>query len=83
MSESITRIKLILGLCMHKNAYTRIIQHFSGVQIKNKKQKNDRPTDPPDFQAKRASKPFIFSGLTIMLMHLKVLLVRTRAPAAA
>ena len=28
-----------------------------------KKKKKDRPTDPPDFQAKRANKPLIFLGI--------------------
>ena len=30
--------------------------------VQNLKKKKDRPTDSPDFQAKRANKPFIFLG---------------------
>ena len=44
-----TRIKPILGVCMPKNAHTHImILHLFHVQIKK-----DRPTDPPNFQAKQ------------------------------
>ena len=39
--------------------------HFFCVQNlkKKKKKKKDRPADPPDFQLKKANKPFIFLGL--------------------
>ena len=56
------RIKPILGLCMPKNAHTNCISSVSRLK---KKKKKDQPTDPPDFQAKRANKPFIFLGLTV------------------
>ena len=36
---------------------------FLLCQDLKKKKKEDWPTDPPDFQAKRANKPFIFLGL--------------------
>ena len=51
-----TRIKPIMRLCIPKNAHTWMILHFFCI----KKKKKDRPTDPPNFQAKRANKPFIF-----------------------
>ena len=35
------------------------ILHFFNIQIKKKKKKN-RPTNPPNFQAKRANKPLFF-----------------------
>ena len=38
-----------------------MILHFFSVQnLKKKKKKKDQPTDHPNFQAKRANKPFIF-----------------------
>ena len=56
-----TRIKPILGLCMAQEC-----THMSDTvfllcpDLKKKERKKNRPTDPPDFQAKRANKPFIF-----------------------
>ena len=42
-----------------------MILYFFCVQIlkKKKRQKKDQPTNPPNFQAKRANKPFIVLGL--------------------
>ena len=60
-TSSNTRIKPILELCISKNVFTWMTLHLLCVQIKKKK---DRPTDPPDFEAKRANKSFIFLGLT-------------------
>ena len=50
---------------MPKNAHTRFVLHFFCTQIlkRKKEKKKDRPTDPPDFRAKRANKPFIFLDL--------------------
>ena len=55
-------LALILRLCMPKNAHTGMVLHFFCIQIFNG-EKKDRPTDLPDFWAKRANKPFIFLGL--------------------
>ena len=52
---------------MPKNAHTSDTAYFFCVQ-NFKKKKQSRPTDPPNFQAKRANKPFIFLGL-IPIMH--------------
>ena len=46
--------------CMPKNSHTWTILYFFCIQVKKK---NDGPTDPPNFQAKRTNKPFIFLGL--------------------
>ena len=47
-----------------------MILHFFCVQIKKKK-KSYQPTDPPDFQAKRANRPFIFLGLMKYILYTK------------
>ena len=46
---------------MTKNAHTQMILYLCPDF------KKDRPTDPPNFHAKRANKPFIFSGLIVMV----------------
>ena len=40
------------------------VLHFFNIQIKKKKKKRkrDRPTDPPNFQSKRANKPLNFQS---------------------
>ena len=40
--------------------YVNDILYFFCVQIWKKKKEEDRPTDPPNFQAIRANKHFIF-----------------------
>ena len=64
-TPSNTRIKPILKGSACPRMQHKL--HFLCVQIKKKKKKRDEkidlPTDPPDFQAKRANKPFIFLGL--------------------
>ena len=54
------------------SAYPRMHIHGLYVQIfkKKNKKKNDRPTDAPNFQAKRASKPFIFLSLIFHIQNL-------------
>ena len=39
--------------------------YFVSCVSRLKEKKKDRPTDPPNFQANRANKPFIFLGLRI------------------
>ena len=57
-----TRIKLILTGCMPKNAHEIycIIICVQIIKKKKKKKKKDGYSDPPNFQSKRANKPFIF-----------------------
>ena len=45
---------------------TENYMHFSNIHIKKKKKKKDRPTDPPNFQGKRAKKPLFFLFLTAL-----------------
>ena len=60
-TPSNTRIKPILSFCMPKNSHNmnKIVFLLCPDLKKKKKKKKDRPTDPPNFQAKRANKPFI------------------------
>ena len=67
-APSNTRIKPILRFCMLKNWHAWITLYFFYAQIRGKKLKKkimiDLPSpDPPNFQTKRANKPFIFLGL--------------------
>ena len=57
-TTSNTRIKLILRLCMPKNAHTH--EWYCISSASRFKKKKNQPTDPLNFQAKRANKPFIF-----------------------
>ena len=59
-SPTNARIKPMLP----KNAHMNDTAFLLCQDLKKKGKKIDRPTDPPDFQAKRANKPFIFLGLT-------------------
>ena len=42
-----------------------LLHYISPVSCVKKKKKKNRPTDPSNFQAKRANKPFIFLGLIL------------------
>ena len=58
-AEELILPSVILWLCMLKNTHTWMIMHFFCTRFWTKNQ----PTDPSDFQAKRANKPFIFLSL--------------------
>ena len=47
--------------CKHMNEIVFLLRpDLKKGREKKKKKKKDRPTNPPNFQAKRANKPFIF-----------------------
>ena len=58
-THSSTMIKPTLGLSMPESAHTHMNDTIFLVCPDSKKKKN-QPTHPPNFQAKRANKPFIF-----------------------
>ena len=64
-THSITKIKPILRNCMPMDAH--IHEWYCISSVSRFKKKKDWPTDPPNFQAKRANKPFIFLGLFLSM----------------
>ena len=43
-------------------------KHKKQKQKQKQKKKNDQPTDPPNFQAKKANKPLFFLGRSASFM---------------